>query len=194
MKKIIFTLLVCSIAYSNSFAQDKVSLKAALNSVNQWYQLKDSDAAYKIEFPEKPSQENTDVPTDKGNVVMNMYTLQNDDGVNLIYMTSFTEYPSSFFPNKLQSTEKQDEVLSNSVQGAVTNTGGNLLSDKRIFFNGYKGREVKLSIEGGYIIKMKVLLVGIKLYLVQVIYNEANDNNPKQQRFFDSFELINVKQ
>lgn len=158
-----------------------------------WFKLKDTDAAYSISYPQKPEKGSNEVPTDKGTVNMSTYTLQLDDHDNLIYMTSFTEYPESFFPSKLITLEKQDEVLDNSVNGAITNTKGTLILKEIINFNGYRGRDIKIAIDGGYIIKMKVLLVGIKLYIVQVIYKKENDNNIRAKQFFDSFELINVK-
>ncbi|WP_452597919.1 hypothetical protein [Pontimicrobium sp. MEBiC01747] len=167
---------------------------AAIAQSNDWFKVKDTDAAYIISYPQEPEKGSDDVPTDKGTVKMNTYTLQPDGDVNLIYMSSFTEYPASFFPNKLATLEKQDEVLKNSVNGAVTNTKGTLIQEEKIYFNGYRGRDIKIAIDGGYIIKMKVLLVGIKLYLAQVIYKEENDDNESQKRFFDSFELINVKE
>jgi hypothetical protein len=170
------------------------NIYASIAQSNDWFKVKDTDAAYTISYPEEPQQGSDDVPTDKGTVKMNTYTLQPDGDDNLIYMSSFTEYPESFFPNKLATLEKQDEVLENSVNGAVTNTQGKLISEDKIYFNGYRGRDIKIAIDGGYIIKMKVLLVGIKLYLAQVIYKEENDNNANQKRFFDSLELINVKE
>lgn len=182
-QKILLTLLILCSAYTSIAQNDST-----------WYKVKDVDAAYIISYPEEPEKGEDDVATDRGTVKMNTYTLQMSDDDNLIYMSSFTAYPASFFPNKLESSEKQDEVLSNSVNGAVTNTKGTLIMDEKITFNGYKGRLVKIEIDGGYIIKMKVLLVGIKLYLAQVIYTKENDNNESQKRFFDSLELINVKE
>ncbi len=170
------------------------NIYATIAQSNDWFKVKDTDAAYIISYPQEPEKGSSDVPTDKGTVKMNTYTLQPDGDDNLIYMSSFTEYPASFFPNKLTSLEKQDEVLENSVNGAVNNTKGTLVYQEKLYFNGYRGREIKIEIDGGYIIKMKVILVGVKLYLAQVIYKGENDDNANQKRFFDSFELINVKE
>ncbi|RZN83992.1 MAG: hypothetical protein EVB11_02835 [Winogradskyella sp.] len=169
------------------------NVQAIFAQNSDWIKIKDNDAAYIINFPSQPEKADQDVPTDKGTVKMYTYTLQTTDDTNIIYMSSFTEYPNSFFPNKLESAEMQNEVLDNSVNGAVTNTKGTLASEKKIFLNGYRGRMIKISIEGGFIIQMKVILVGIKLYLAQVIYTEENEDNLNSKRFFDSLELINVK-
>ncbi len=63
---------------------------------------------------------------------------------------------------------------------------------EKITFNGYSGRIIKIRVDD-HIIKMKVVLVDIKLYMAQVIYKDVNDDNLNSQRFFDSLELINVK-
>jgi len=161
---------------------------------NDWYKIKDKDAAYLIEFPTEPVKGESDVPTDKGTVKMNTYTLQKDNDKNLVYMTSFTKYPDSFFPNKLESEDEQNRVLKNCVDGAVNNTNGKLIYEDKIVFNGYRGRIVKIELSDGYMIKMKVVIVGIKLYLAQVIYTKENDDNLNSKYFFDSLELINVRQ
>lgn len=183
MKKYILLSLAVLFNVSVSIAQS-----------DDWFEIKDEEAAYLIDFPEEPTKGADDVPTDKGTVMMNTYTLQTPDDDNLIYMSSFTKYPDSFFPNQLESEEEQNEVLDNSVNGAVTNTEGELIFDEKITFNGYKGRIIKIKLSDGYIIKMKVLLVDIKLYLTQVIYEEKNDDNLNSKRFFNSLELINVQQ
>ncbi|WP_299116963.1 hypothetical protein [uncultured Winogradskyella sp.] len=193
MKRTLLILLF-TVSSLSLIAQDKTDLKSALTGINDWHKVKDAYAAYIINFPNQPEKGLTDVPTEKGTVKMHTYTLQSSNDANLVYMSSYTKYPNSFFPNKLESSEKQNEVLDNSVDGAVTNTNGSLVSEKKIVFNGYRGRMIKIALEGDYIIQMKVVLVGIKLYLAQVIYQKEDEGNKNANRFFDSFELINVKQ
>lgn len=183
MKKYILTALI---VFCN--------LYALTAQENTWFKVKDVNAAYVIEFPSEPEKGEDDVATDRGTVKMNTYTLQKNGDKNLIYMTSFTKYPASFFENGLETEEEQNLVLDNSVNGAVENTKGALEYEEKIMFNGYRGRIIKIGLASGYIIKMKVILVGIKLYLVQVIYKREDDANLRAKRFFDSLELINVKQ
>lgn len=160
---------------------------------NTWFKVKDLDAAYIIEFPSEPEKGENNVSTDQGTVKMNTYTLQTEDDINLIYMTSFTKYPEAFFEDGLDTEESQNTVLNNSVNGAVTNTKGTLLVDEKITLNGYRGRNIKILLKDGHIINMKMLLVNYTLYLTQVIYKKDDDNNENTKYFFDSLELINVK-
>lgn len=181
MKKYIFIALF---VLSNTFvlsAQD-----------NAWFKIKDLDAAYIVEFPSEPIKGGDDVSTEQGTVKMDTYTLQPEEDNNLIYMTSFTKYPDYFFKDGLDTAEAQNTVLDNSIEGAVINTKGTLLADEKITLNGYRGRNAKIKIDGGYIINIKIVLVNYSLYLAQVIYIESNDDNISTKRFFESLELINV--
>lgn len=182
MKKYIFLLLII------------FNVSALIAQNIEWVKVKDTVSAYSIEFPTTPKKGVQDVSTNKGTVAMHSYTLQTQNDENVIYMTSFTTYPESFFKEGLDTFEIQNKVLNNSVDGAVANTKGKLLVDKKITFNGYNGRDVKIEISGLYIIRMRTVLVGYKLYLAQVIYDKVHDENENSKRFFESFELINVKQ
>ncbi len=183
----LYTVLVLILMISNPivFAQDK-----------SWVNTKDLELAYEIDFPEKVEKEFQEVPTDKGNVNMVSYMLSPNNMDNLVYMSSYTKYPSSFFPNGLDTFEKQHKVLDGAVNGAAANVKGQLIADKKIVFNGYNGRSIKIELESGgtYIINMKMFLVDYKLYMMQTICAKGNDGNSETTRFFDSFELLNVKQ
>lgn len=184
MKNIVFLFLFCFC----------VSVTA---QNNEWVKVKDTASAYIIKFPLKPKKGSQNVPTANGDVEMITYTVSSDNTDSFLYMTSFSQYPSSFFPNGLDTFEKRSKVLDGSVNGAVTNVKGRLISDAKMIFNGYDGRNIKIEVNFQslpYIIHMKMILVGFKLYMIQTISAKEKDGNADEQRFFDSFELINVKQ
>lgn len=184
MKKLFVLFFVCS--FYTLIAQN-----------NEWYKIKDLEAAYRIEFPSEPKKGKSDVSTEKGLVTMHTYTYQSDSGdENFIYMSSFSEYPNSFFPEGLNTLEKRNQVLENAVNGAATNTKGTLISKSDMIFNGYNGTDAKISVDVSgfqFNIRMKVILVGFKIYMTQVIYEKDNGDNLNLNRFFNSFELLNVK-
>ena len=101
-------------------------------------------------------------------------------------------------PDGLDTVEEIQAVLDGSVAGAVKNTNGTLLSDTSIVFNGYQGRNFQIGIvdpatKENYIIHMHAYMVDLSLYITQVIYSEKDEANDDAWRFFESFELINVK-
>lgn len=183
IKKIV--LLIAFVGLANTIeAQNK-----------KWVTVKDTELGYRIDFPSTAKKDAVDVPTEKGPVVMNTYTVSSPGEVNLVYMTSSSEYPESFFPNGLSSAEAQNTVLDNAVNGAVTNVKGRLMFKEDITFNGYRGRLFKIEVNQGglYVITMRTVLVGYQLYMMQTISQMKDIDNDRTKQFFDSFELINVK-
>lgn len=159
---------------------------------NNWITKKSIEGEFKLEFPDTPKYSTEIVPTAKGEVTMDSFSYQETDSSkeNFIYMIAFTRYPDSFFPNGLSDSTQIDTVLNNAVNGAVQNTNGSLISSNNISFNGFHGKEAKISINGAYIIKMRLYVVGLTLYTIQVIYDKKHDENKTSTYFFDSFELI----
>lgn len=175
-------------------------LVASLNLVGQeadWVISKSLELGYRIEFPEKASEGSQDIPTSKGNVVMDSFTLSSDSTSNLIYMSAVSTYPDSFFPEGLNDDKSKNIVLDNSVKGAVSNVKGNLLSDTNVKLNGFTGRLIKIEMllaSETYVMTVKIILCGLKLYLIQTMCLKENDKNKDIDKFFNSFELIKVKE
>ena len=161
---------------------------------DQWVTKKSLEGEFSIAFPGTPKYSTEIVPTAKGDVTMDSFSYQGDSfsSDNFIYMLAFTKYPDSFFPNGLSDSGEIDTVLNNAVQGAVQNTKGVLISKDDISFNRFYGKEAKIRINSTYIIKMRLFLVGLTLYSIQVIYEQKNDDNKASNYFFNSFELIKI--
>lgn len=159
-----------------------------------WVTTKDYEKGYKIDFPSSPKSQSQPVPTAIGEVQMHMYILDNSanaNAKNLVLMTAFTEYPLAAFEGQdINSEILQDNLLDSSVNGAVSNVKGDLISSSHIKFDGYNARDAKIEIQGAFIINMKTILVQNKLYMIQVIHNKSNDGNQEAKQFFDSFEFI----
>ena len=160
----------------------------------QWHLTRDMDRGYRIEFPKAPKKQNQDVPTALGDLVMEFYMLDNSasaDAKNMVYMTAFTEYPQG--TSDYNDEALQNSMLDGSVNGAANNVNGKIISQEKIKFNGYNGRSAKISIyEDAYIINLKNVLVGNKLYFMQVISTKEADDNDDMKRFFSSFDLIKM--
>lgn len=99
-------------------------------SAQDWITVKDMDLSYRIDFPQGETKSSQDVPTEKGNVKMILYSGQpaSAEDKNVYYATSFSEYPVSFFPNGLNSKTDIDSVLEGAMNGAVSNVKGKLMS------------------------------------------------------------------
>ncbi|NND52313.1 MAG: hypothetical protein HKN54_07895, partial [Flavobacteriaceae bacterium] len=165
-----------------------------LSAQDSWVTTSNLEHGYSIEFPKTPALQSQQVPTEVGNLSMDYYMLDlstDASSKNLVYMSAYTTYPA----NESYSDEGlQNSMLDGSVDGAVKNINGKLLSSEHIKFQGYRGRYAKISIyNDAYIVNLKNILVDNRLYFVQVITLKANDDNSDLKRFMTSFELIKRK-
>lgn len=159
-----------------------------------WVTTSNAEHGYKVDFPKEPKSQSQEVPTEVGNLMMDYYMLdQSADAtaLNLVYMSAFTSYPAS---EDYSDEGLQNSMLDGSVDGAVQNINGKLISSEDIEFQGYRGRYAKISIyNDAYIVNLKNILVDNRLYFIQVITSKANDDNADLKRFMTSFDLIKRK-
>lgn len=161
-----------------------------------WQTVKDTEGGYRISFPGEAEYAADDVPTVKGNVVMKSYTYQAEVGSedkNIVYMTGLTQYPDSFFTGGIIDQNQRQKMLDNATDGILESTDGTLKSEEKITFNGYPGRIAKINVKGDLILEVKIVFVDQRVYVVQAIYFTKEEGNEFAKKFFDSFELINVK-
>lgn len=172
---IFITLLTLSLGFTNS---------------KNWQLLKTED--FQVEFPKKPDYQTKTIKSAIGNLKMNIYMYdaskdKKDD--NLVYGVISTEYPDTIVNS--DSKEDLSPFFRNSVDGAVKNVNGKLLSESVIELDGFPGREIKVDFKDGMaIIKMRVYLVKSKLFVIQTITKTENFSNKSIDRFMDSFKLI----
>ena len=179
MKKFIYSFFLFLICSSFTVAQD-------------WIDYKSEDLAFIAEFPSEPTRTLEKVNTAVGELDMHMIMYAPTSGDdNAVYSVIKSDYPESQF--KDADDEYNSKVLDGAVNGAVTNVNGKLLYDNKITFNGYPGRDFKVEISGAFLY-IKAYLVNNTMYITQVICMSVNDKNTSIKRFFDSFDIIKVKE
>lgn len=123
------------------------------------------------------------------NIQMYDASSSNKKDENLVYMINVTDYPAEAI-----HSDKKDNLktfFDGAVNGAVTNVGGKLISQKEVVFKGYPGREIKVDFQDGMaIITMRTILVKNRNYIIQTICETAKDGNKSMTKFFDSFKLL----
>ena len=179
-RSVLSVLAVISISASQGFSQD-----------SDWVLFESPDNDFTILFPQLPKADPQLINSDIGELKLNVYMyqaadLKNED--NFVYGVMSTEYPESLF------VDATDEVLKDffrsSVDGAVANVRGKLLSETIIQLDGNPGREIKVDFRDGMaVIKMRLYLVANKMYMVQTITETRKDFNLSINRFMDSFTL-----
>jgi len=156
-----------------------------------WYLCETSD--YKILFPKKPVESIQTISSAIGelNLNLNIYEVpETETEDNLAYIVNKTEYPDS-----IVNSDKKDILVGffrNSIDGAVKNVQGKLLSETKIELSGYPGREIRIDFQNGLaVIKMRLYLVKNKMFLLETISETKKGFNKSIDKFMNSFELIN---
>jgi hypothetical protein len=165
-------------------------LTAGFTYQTDWFLLK-SDG-FQAEFPSEPVSQPQVVNSEIGDLKVNLFMYDASQGgtdSNLVYLVGFTEYPDSLVNSNM--TELIPNFFRGSIDGAVKNVNGKILSETVIEINGYPGREVKIDfMEGQAIIMMRFYLVKNRLFMTEIATETSKVPNKSINRFFNSFKLI----
>ncbi len=146
----------------------------------------------KIEFPGTPTSQVQSVKTALGDLTMNIHMYEVPAGAtddNFLYGLIDSEYPDSVINS--DKKELLDQFFRKSVDGAVSNVHGQLLTEQTIGLEGYPGRDIRVNYQQGVaVIRMRFYLVRNRLFLLQTITDPKKESNPSIGRFFDSFSLL----
>ncbi len=166
-----------------------LTFSVGFTNSKDWQLLELED--FQIEFPKKTDYQTKIINSPIGNLKMHIYmydSSQDKKDDNLVYGVMFIEYPDTI----VNSDSKEDltPLFKNSVDGAVNNVNGKLLSESVIELDGFPGREIKVDFKDGLaIIKMRIYLVKSKLFIIQTITKTKNYSNKSIDKFMDSFKL-----
>jgi hypothetical protein len=166
-------------------------LSLGASNAQNWEKYKAEDLSFIAYYPKEPKRTVQKVSTAVGELDMHMIMhapTSGDD--NAVYSVIRSDYPEDQFTNA--DAEYNSSVLDGAVNGAVSNVKGKLLYDNKIKFNGYPGRSIKVSIQGGFLY-INAYLVENSMYITQVICLTDKDKNAGIQRFLNSFEIIKTK-
>jgi len=154
---------------------------------DDWVLFEDGNC--KILFPKAPDDQTQTTNTAIGPLKMYIHMYEVPDGAaddNFLYGIIETEYPDSL----INSNKKEllDKFFRNSIDGAVQNVNGKLLTETKIQLDGFPGREFRIDFKDGLaVITMRAYLAGHIMYFLQTITPTKKDHNKSIGRFMDSF-------
>ncbi|MCV9386186.1 hypothetical protein [Reichenbachiella ulvae] len=159
---------------------------------DKWVLFESTEYGFKVDFPKEPTSNPQTVNSEIGLLKMNIFMYEasnNKKDDNLVYMVNSTEYPDTLINSN--KTEILYNFFRNSIDGAVNNVHGKLLSETVITIDEYPGREIRVDFQNGKaVITMRLYLVKNQMYMLQTITETNKDFNNSIKRFFDSFELL----
>jgi hypothetical protein len=144
-----------------------------------------------IYFPKMPADQSQTINSAIGELKVNIYMYEVPGGArddNKLYGLIETAYPDDKINSDMK--DKLTDIFRGSVDGAVNNAKGKLLTESIIQLNGFPGREVRISVDDGSgIIKMRSYLVKNRMYVLETVAETKNDANKASDRFMNSFTL-----
>jgi hypothetical protein len=154
---------------------------------DDWVLFEDGNC--KIRFPKAPANQTQTTNTAIGPLQMYIHMYEVPDGTmddNYLYGLIETEYPDSVINS--DKKELLDKFFRNSIDGAVSNVNGKLLTETKIQLDGFPGREFRIDFKDGLaVITMRAYLAGHIMYFLQTITPTKKDHNKSIGRFMDSF-------
>lgn len=145
---------------------------------------------FSIVFPAKPMEYESQMDSDVKVVLKSlMYKADPATNDNLYYSFSYVDYPSSYVHSST-TPDMLEEFFRISINRAVSNVGGRLLSEESIKLDGFPGKYTVVEYGGGKgFIHAKSYLARSTYYILSVISARDKKQNGAMKDFFDSFEL-----
>jgi hypothetical protein len=167
-----FSILCCGAILVPCFADDR-----------EFAEFTSKEGKFTVLFPGKPKETKRTLQSPFGPVELNSFSVSPLQPVST-YVVIFSDYPANF-------EKKSDaDFLDSSRDGSVKNSGGKLLSEKKLTLDKYPGRELLLEAPNqGGLFRQRIFIVGNRLYQLIVGGAEEVAKSKGADKFLDSFKL-----
>ena len=166
-------------------------LQLAVNAQEpvQWVSYESPSFNFKIDFPKTPVYIIDTLETDIGALFLNVAELDcsEEEGYsNLVYMINCTVYPDTLIHSDF--TQMLESFFGNTINGAVNNISGELMSESIVNYSDYPGREVRIAgDEGLTVFVTRMYLIKSHFFMMIILTDAGKENNSNINKFFDSF-------
>jgi len=148
-----------------------------------WYDYRSDTGRFAVAFPASPKESLRTANTAVGAIENRIASVTRD---SIAYSVAFALYPSDYVAST--STGK---LLDGARDGAVSATGGNLITETLIEMDGFPGREITFSVQGGVgMVLSRFYLVESSLYQITVTSHKDKFMSENIGMFMDSFKLM----
>ncbi len=146
---------------------------------------------FKIAFPELPEEVMQDVNSKIG--VLKLHTFTYETGKYKDYNEAY-EFMYSDYPEDMVNSDFKESIIdtffNGAIRGMLKKERYKKLSEKKITHKDYPGRSVKIGMsEEKAVMNCRLYLVHNRVYILEVICYDKNENNAYVDKFFNSFAL-----
>ncbi len=168
-----------------------LALTLSAQEAKPWKEFISVDGKFRILTPGELIEKVNDIETEIGHFTYYSYIYQDgkEDAENLIYKISYVDYPEHTIHS--DSTDFVEEFFHSTIETSIKSVRGHLRYSDEIELLDYPGRIWRVDYNGGdATIKTKAFMVGRRFYQIQVISRRDKSLNRIQDRYFDSFRII----
>lgn len=158
-----------------------LALPCALQAQVQWRTFESAAGKFEVAFPGEPVTKRGKIRTDMGDVPSTWHTA--GDGADATYDVRYSDYPKAGIARLTAA-----KLLDAARDGLVFQSKGTLISEQPFKLGKLAGREHEIKGEDGMRYRIRLLLVGNRLY--QLTAMARPPARADEDRFFGSFQLM----
>lgn len=148
---------------------------------SKWKEFKSAEGRFKVLLPTDPKTFSQDSESEFGKTVLHFHVCE-VDGVT--YLTNYADAPEA------AKKQKVDTLLDACRDGGVRNSGGKLVSEKKIKLGDHPGRELTIAPDNEMVFRSRVYLVNWRLYQLVVVGPKDKVGSKDVTAYFESFQLL----
>ncbi len=152
-----------------------------INQAQDWVQFSSVEGGFSALFPGQPVEERKTEVTEYGDLDFTQFLYVDEDGTEYLVMYADASGLTSVFTT--------DEMLDALAPRLVRGASGELIRELVIDIDGYPGRDVKVRVADGSILRMQGYLVGNRNYQVAVVTSSEDQFSASVNRFLNSFAI-----
>ncbi len=174
------TFVACTESTTEEGAEDDTATEQTDEQTNDATdgQFVSEMGRFSVTFPgdvADPEMQSVPVPTDVGNIDMNMYLV---DQTDYAYMTAFADYPAAL----VDAVDDTKMLLDMGRDGALANVSGTLISERDYEKQGYPAKEFYgkgMQGDQEIFIRANIMMVNERLYQVLYLSFDQDDLDSK---------------
>lgn len=142
------------------------------------------EGKFSVLFPGEPEKELQQVNTSIGPLEFIMYQAGSE---KIGFIVGYVDYPKQMFENVVL-----EKMLDGARDGAVQNVNGTLKYEKVLDLHGNPGRELEINVPNKATVKVRIILIGNRLYQVMAVSESKKALKKNCPKFFDSFKVDGI--
>ncbi|NJK82504.1 MAG: hypothetical protein HC912_00465 [Saprospiraceae bacterium] len=157
----------------------------------QWIEYVDAEGKFTIVAPASLTHKADTVETEIGKLVYHTLFYQAEAAsANQVFMLSYCDYPAGSVHS--DSTALLDDFFKATIREATFSINGELMYQSDEDTQGFPGKYWRIDYRNRQaVIKTKAFVVRNRYYALQIVTTREKHLNPDNERFIESFRLIN---